>query len=70
MGPALLGVWYRAPDAPQEHSDTLEIELAEHYKDHVYTVLVGDLNLYHQKWLRHSTGDSSYSYKTCAQTLA
>ena len=58
VGPTLLGVWYRAPDAPQEHSDTFETELAEYCKDHVYTVLVGDLNVYHQKWLRHSPGNT------------
>ena len=58
VGPTLLGVWYRAPDAPQEHTDTFETELQELLDDHVHTLVVGDLNVYHQKWLKFSPSNT------------
>ena len=54
IGPILLGVWYRPPGSSQLLTETLADELTSLSPDHVNTVLVGDLNLHHKKWLVHS----------------
>ena len=54
-GPFLLGAWYRPP-APGDTSgvDTLKEELLRLEGEHLGTVLVGDLNVHHQRWLKYS----------------
>ena len=57
QGPVLLGVWYRPP-CPGEVSsvDRLEQEWLRLSESALGTVLVGDCNVHHARWLRHSTG--------------
>ncbi len=59
IGPVLCGVWYRPPD-PGEISSirACEDEWRRLSGDVVATILVGDLNLHHTRWLRHSASVS------------
>ena len=56
-GKILLGVWYRPP-AYGELSSILALksELALHMDGCMGVVLVGDMNVHHSGWLRHSKG--------------
>ena len=59
LGPALLGVWYRPPDAQTQQTETLDGELEKLSSGHFATYLVGDLNVWHKKWLRFSPKNTS-----------
>jgi len=54
QGPLLLSVWYRPPNADAEHIQSLENEWLVHSQDVMGTVIIGDLNVHHQYWLKHS----------------
>ena len=58
LGPILLAVWYRPPAAAQEHLDTFESELAKLTPGNFATYVVGDLNVWHKKWLKHSPANT------------
>ena len=56
LGPYLLGVWYRPPSATETLSvTTLPEELEKWRGDALGVLLLGDLNVHHVGWLRHST---------------
>ena len=42
LGPFLLGLWYRAPDAPLTHLTTLEGKWARLAEEAIGSILVGD----------------------------
>ena len=54
QGPLLLCIWYRPPNADAEHIQILENEWLVHSQDVKGTVIIGDLNVHHQYWLKHS----------------
>ena len=58
VGPILLGVWYRPPDAPDVHTSSLAAELQRLSKGMVGTVVVGDMNIHHARWLWFSNGNT------------
>ena len=59
IGPILLGVWYRPPVRGEVASITAcEAEWRRLAIDHVATIMVGDMNVHHARWLRHSSGVS------------
>ena len=59
-GPFLLGVWYR-PLAPGETESitAFEEEWQRLNKDMLGTIVVGDLNIHHIRWLRYSLRNSA-----------
>ena len=58
LGPILLAVWYRPPDAPKEHLGTFETELCKLTPGNFATYVVKDLNVWHKKWLKHSPANT------------
>lgn len=59
QGPYLLGVWYRAPDPGQtEGVDSFKEELCKHQRATLGTLVVGDFNVHHKKWLVYSARNS------------
>ena len=59
IGPILCGVWYRPP-CPGEISSirSCEDEWRRLTSDHVASIIIGDLNLHHTRWLRYSSSVS------------
>ena len=60
LGPYLIGAWYR----PQEQGEVESIKEVrrewEHFsKDAIGTIVVGDVNVHHKKWLRRSARNSA-----------
>lgn len=58
VGPILLGVWYRPPDAPDVHTTSLAAELQRLSKGMVGTIVEGDMYTHHARWLRFSNGNT------------
>ena len=59
IGQILFGVWYRPPVRGEVASITAcEAEWRRLAIDHVATIMVGDMNVHHARWLRHSCGVS------------
>ena len=54
----LLGNWYRPGSSAFDGFSELYAELAEHFSEISGVLLVGDLNIHHQRWLRFSSGNS------------
>lgn len=55
-GPYLLGVWYRPPvQGEVETVQTLQQEWEAHSKGALGTIIVGDMNVHHIRWLRFSS---------------
>ena len=59
IGAILLGNWYRAPDAGDSSIETLPAELDRLRAEVVGVILLGDINIHHRKWLRHSRENSA-----------
>jgi len=58
-GPYLIGVWYRPPQPGETESiDSFEKEWEVHSQEALGTILVGDLNIHHLRWLRFSSRNS------------
>ena len=54
-GPLLLVLWYRPPCSGEVASiDALEEEYLEHKQHGVGTLLMGDMNVHHSRWLYYS----------------
>ena len=69
-GPLLLGLWYRPPNDPRHSIDTLDAELDKHAPSHNGTLLTGDLNIHHKRWLRFShsnTPEGAQLHNICKQ---
>jgi hypothetical protein len=60
LGPYLVCAWYRPP-VPGEVDSIKELrkEWEELSRDAVGTIIVGDLNIHHKKWLRRSNRNSA-----------
>ena len=65
----LCGVWYRPPVAGEFRSiEACEQEWRRLSSDHIATILVGDLNVHHVRWLRYScstTVEGTSLYRFC-----
>ena len=56
LGPILFCIWYRPPCSGEVASiASFEVEWARLAPDFIGTIVVGDLNVHHTHWLRHST---------------
>ena len=59
IGPILCGVWYRPPCGGETASiSSCEEEWRRLSASYVASILVGDLNVHHKRWLRFSSGVS------------
>ena len=64
QGPFLVGVWYRPPCPGETHSiTTLEEEWQQLSSGTVGTIILGDLNVHHRRWLRYSSKESAEGAK-------
>jgi hypothetical protein len=60
IGPFLVGVWYRPPVQGEIATiRNLRSEWKDCSKDVIGTVLLGDVNIHHRKWLRWSARNSA-----------
>ncbi len=58
-GPVCLALWYRRPAKGETKSiEDLYEELATHGAQAIYTIIMGDMNVHEESWLRHSDGSS------------
>ena len=63
-GPYLLGAWYRPPvQGEMQTISSLEAEWLDHSSSALGTVIVGDVNVHHIRWLRHSDTNSAEGEK-------
>ena len=59
LGPLLLVNWYRPPDDDATLSMPIfRSELVTLVENHVGTIVMGDLNIHHRKWLRFSNANT------------
>ena len=58
-GPFLIGLWCRPPKSHISHIETLSAELDTHTHNTVATLIFGDLNIHHARWLRFSRGNTA-----------
>ena len=58
VGSILLGLWYRPPGSPACHIDSFGTELIKLREGFAGTLVIGDLNIWHKKWLKHSPADT------------
>ena len=63
LGGILLGNWYRAPDDLLKSIASFPNELAEMDEDCIGTIVTGDLNIHHQRWLTHSYNNTPTGQK-------
>jgi hypothetical protein len=59
-GPYLMCLWYRPPDPGEVASiDSLVTEFGNHCAEALGTIILGDMNVHHTRWLRHSARTST-----------
>ena len=58
-GPLLLGCWYRPPDAGVASIQSLSEDLQDLAGESMTTLILGDINVHHERWLRFSNGTSA-----------
>ena len=71
VGPLLLGNWYRPPDEPGDSMDTLVEEIQRLRSDCIGVILIGDINIHHKKWLKHSRDNTALGerlWSICRET--
>ena len=68
QGPYLVGAWYRPPSPANDESiSSLWEELEAHQKGSMGTVLLGDMNVHHSRWLGSShTSAAGEAFKLLA----
>ena len=54
LGALLIGNWYRPPDEDGSSVIILPTEIERLRCDCVGVILLGDINIHHKRWLRHS----------------
>ena len=59
VGPLLVGNWYRPPDGLATEVSSLAAELEKLCDDYVGVILCGDMNIHHERWLRHSNANTA-----------
>ena len=59
LGPFLIASWYRPPEPGEVKSiSTLREEWSELSREAIGTIITGDMNVHHRKWLRRSARNS------------
>ena len=59
LGTILLGNWYRPPDDDGSSLDGLAAAISRLQGDVIGILLVGDVNIHHQRWLHHSHSNTA-----------
>ena len=59
LGTILLGNWYRPPDDDGSSLDGLAAAINRLQGDVIGVLLVGDVNIHHQRWLHHSHSNTA-----------
>ena len=60
IGPFLIGVWYRPPEAGEAATiESLEKEWTVLNPKVLGTIIIGDINIHHRKWLRYFNRNSA-----------
>ena len=59
LGTILLGNWYRPPDDDGSSLDGLAAAISRLQGDVIGVLLVGDVNIHHQRWLHHSHSNTA-----------
>ena len=54
VGGVLFANWYRAAGSPHNHIDSFNSELERLSVGLVGSLVVGDINIWHKRWLKHS----------------
>ena len=57
LGGILFGVWYHPPGSPHSHIESLDGELDCLSTGMLGTLTMGDVNIWHRSWLKHSPAD-------------
>eukprot|EP00973_Karenia_brevis_P043917 6081091-Karenia_brevis.AAC.1 len=71
IGPYLLGAWYRPPQAGEVASiESLPGEQRQYSQHALATVVIGDMNVHQQSWLRHSSGGKTIEGRALQSTAA
>ena len=69
IGPVLLGIWYRPPQNGEiESIRNLENEWKRLQSQYIGTIIVGDLNVHHIRWLHfssHTSVEGSLLWRFC-----
>ena len=58
LGGVLFGAWYRPPGSPHSHIESLDTELELLSVGMIGSLVIGDVNIWHKKWLKHSLADT------------
>ena len=58
LGCILFGTWYRPPGSPHNHIVSLDGELERLSAGMIGCLVMGDLNIWHKSWLKHSPADT------------
>ena len=58
VGGVLFAAWYRAPGSPHNHINSFNGELERLSVGMVGNLVVGDINIWHKRWLKHSPADT------------
>ena len=71
-GPILLGLWYRPPARGELATvESLQTEWARLSEECVGTIILGDMNVHHETWLKHSsqgnTPEGAALYSFCLE---
>jgi len=59
IGSIALCNWYRPPGADLDHIDSFQQELSEFQDDAIGSLVIGDLNIHHMRWLRFSNDNTA-----------
>ena len=59
LGPFLLGLWYRSPNATLDHISSMKEEDSKLANGMVGILVVGDLKIWHKRWLAFSPSNSA-----------
>ena len=58
VGPLLIGVWYRPPRRGDKSAIQIFDKELEEYQDFAGRIIVGDMNVHNERWLKFSKGES------------
>ena len=58
LGSIAIGNWYKSPSADDDHITSFRTELSTLQSEVIGTIVAGDMNIHHSKWLRFSNANT------------